>query len=401
MNSNNNPDYIEPYERIHIFTMTLGKEMIKVATKPGLPELEDFSPCAQLMIENARIGSADTVIVYGSHQGALSVYIARNLPNANILITDHDALMLNVTEQTLLENQITSVNILKDIDLVRARYQDFNTVIIQIPKGRQLNRRWLLQSYNALVSGGSLYLVGANNSGIQSVIRDSGDLFGPGRILAYKKGNRIARFIKNSIHMEKPAWTSIPGIAPDTWIEFSITLTDHTFRIRSLPGVFSSGRLDAGTEMLLKSIVIPPGGKILDLGCGYGIIGLFAAVQGAGFVHLVDNNLLAVAASRETLAVNNITNAEVFAGDLLSPIGSNQYDLILSNPPFHTGQAVDFDIAEAMISQSHRALKPGGQMVIVANRFIRYNRLIEQIFGNISVLTESGKFHVLSGLKSS
>jgi 16S rRNA (guanine1207-N2)-methyltransferase len=153
--------------------------------------------------------------------------------------------------------------------------------------------------------------------------------------------------------------------------------------------------------MLLNVTSIPPGGKILDVGCGYGIIGTFAAVQGAGLVHLIDNNLLATAACRETLTLNRVTNAEVFPGDLLSPVGSNLYDLILSNPPFHTGHAVDFQIAQAMIGQSFRALNPGGQMVIVANRFIRYNRLIEELFGNSSVLAESGKFYVLSGLKSS
>ena len=85
----------------------------------------------------------------------------------------------------------------------------------------------------------------------------------------------------------------------------------------------------------------------------------------------------------------------------MDPIGINKYDLILSNPPFHTGHAVDYQIAQAMISQSFQALNPGGQMIIVANRFIRYDRLIKEIFGNVSSLSESGKFHVLSGLKSS
>ena len=69
----------------------------------------------------------------------------------------------------------------------------------------------------------------------------------------------------------------------------------------------------------MGAVQIPPGAKVLDAGCGYGIIGLFAAVEGAGLVHLVDNNLLAVEACRETLSVNGIKNAEVSAGDLLNP----------------------------------------------------------------------------------
>ena len=144
-----------------------------------------------------------------------------------------------------------------------------------------------------------------------------------------------------------PDWVKSPGVAPHTWVEFPIRLSNHTFDIRSLPGVFSYDRLDEGTEMLMGAVQIPPGAKVLDAGCGYGIIGLFAAVEGAGLVHLVDNNLLAVEACRETLSVNGIKNAEVSAGDLLNPWFPDQYDLVLSNPPFHAGQAVDYQVAHA------------------------------------------------------
>jgi 16S rRNA (guanine1207-N2)-methyltransferase len=152
--------------------------------------------------------------------------------------------------------------------------------------------------------------------------------------------------------------------------------------------------------MLLDATQIPTGEKVLDAGCGYGIIGLFAAVNGSGIVHLVDNNLLAIAASRETLSLNRINNAHVYMGDLINPVLPDKYDLILSNPPFHTGMAVDYQIAHALIEASHQALNPAGRLIIVANRFIRYDRLIRDIFGNISILAQSGKFHILSGLKS-
>ncbi len=128
---------------------------------------------------------------------------------------------------------------------------------------------------------------------------------------------------------------------------------------------------------------------------------MFAAVNGAGWVDFVDNDLLAVASCKESLALNGITNASIFAGDLLDPIGSNKYDLILSNPPFHAGQAVDYQIAESMITQSYHTLNVGGKIIIVANRFIRYDYQIQAIFGNISYLAETGKFHVLSGVKTS
>jgi 16S rRNA (guanine1207-N2)-methyltransferase len=378
----------------------LGDMHLDIYTLPGLPDWEQVAPSARLIAESIEINLADHVFLFGCNQGAVAAYLSQILPAGQITITDYNFTALEVTRLTLSTNNAPSVDILAEIELPPGYSQKFNVVIIQIPKGRLLARRWLVQAFNALGLNGNLYLVGPNHWGIQSVIKDAQALYGTGRILAYKKGNRVAHFIKRSIEKPVPDWTNAAGIKPHTWMEFSITLEDHSYAIRSLPGIFSCDHLDEGTKMLLDSAQISPGAKVLDAGCGYGIIGLFAAVNGSGIVHLVDNNLLAIAASQETLSLNRINNAHVYLGDLINPVLPDKYDLILSNPPFHTGMAVDYQIAHALIEASHQALNPAGRLIIVANRFIRYDRLIRDIFGNISILAQSGKFHILSGLKS-
>ena len=85
-----------------------------------------------------------------------------------------------------------------------------------------------------------------------------------------------------------------------------------------------------------------------------------------------------------------------FAGDALGTAGGRRYDLILSNPPFHSGREVDYQIAEAFIRQSRLALQPGGRLIIVVNRFLRYERWLEGLFARISESGGNKRFRVLT-----
>jgi 16S rRNA (guanine1207-N2)-methyltransferase len=169
--------------------------------------------------------------------------------------------------------------------------------------------------------------------------------------------------------------------------------------IHSLPGVFSSDHLDPGTAMLIENMEIQPDMKLLDVGCGYGILGMIASKLGAATVDLVDSDLLAIASTIENRAINQIFNARVYIGDLLIPVSFNKYDLILSNPPFHAGHSVDYQITISMIKQAYTALSSKGTLLLVANRFIPYDRLMKEIFGNVSCLVESASYRLLSGIK--
>ncbi|WP_164705779.1 methyltransferase, partial [Pseudomonas viridiflava] len=117
---------------------------------------------------------------------------------------------------------------------------------------------------------------------------------------------------------------------------YQIDLQDGPLTVISLPGVFSHGRLDRGSALLLENIDKLPSGNLLDFGCGAGVLG--AAVKRRyphNEVVMLDVDAFATASSRLTLAANGL-EAQVLTGDGIdaAPMGLNT---ILSNPPFHVG----------------------------------------------------------------
>lgn len=110
-------------------------------------------------------------------------------------------------------------------------------------------------------------------------------------------------------------------------------------------GVFSKDGIDFGSSLLLKTIEINPSDKVLDVGCGYGTIGLtIAKINPDSLVEMVDVNDRAINLSIKNKELNNITNAEIFASYIYENI-TGKYDKVVSNPPIRAGKKVVHEIA--------------------------------------------------------
>lgn len=165
----------------------------------------------------------------------------------------------------------------------------------------------------------------------------------------------------------------------------------------SLPGVFSHGRLDEGSALLLEETAPLPAGKALDFGCGAGVLSVVLARRNPDSrFELVDIDALALHCARETLQRNGI-EAQVYPSNGLSDV-HGRYAAVVSNPPFHTGVRHDTSIAERFFSGISRNLLPGGELRIVANGFLRYPPLIESHIGACRVLRENSRFKVYTAV---
>jgi 16S rRNA (guanine1207-N2)-methyltransferase len=133
---------------------------------------------------------------------------------------------------------------------------------------------------------------------------------------------------------------------------------------------------------------------VLDLGCGCGVIGLVAAREGADWVDMVDANLLAVACARENVARQGLTNTRTLAGDVVDAVRGERYDVVVTNPPFHVGDAADVTVAHAFIEGAGAVLRPGGRFYLVANRPLLYEPILRARFAAVERIAASNRYAV-------
>jgi len=144
--------------------------------------------------------------------------------------------------------------------------------------------------------------------------------------------------------------------------QFTISVREVELTLTSDRGVFSHGRLDDGTLRLLKKMELPEAGEFLDLGCGYGVIGLVAAkLRPDAQVTMVDINERATKLAADNARANGITNVEVLTGDAVQVLEDRQFDVIFINPPIRVGKPKLYEL----IADAAQRLRPSGVLWMV------------------------------------
>lgn len=166
-------------------------------------------------------------------------------------------------------------------------------------------------------------------------------------------------------------------------------LQGEVLRLETRPGLFSPKRLDRGTLAMLSVVEFAPGQRVLDLGCGCGVVGILAAKKcGAENVVLADIDPEAVAVSRLNAARNGVAEVRCVVSDGLTGVREADFDLILSNPPYQS----DFSVAKRFIEKGFNRLKVGGRMLMVTKRLTWYKNRLGAIFGGVKVREIDGYY---------
>jgi len=178
------------------------------------------------------------------------------------------------------------------------------------------------------------------------------------------------------------------------------SLCGRSFEFLTASSVFSKRRVDVGSRLLIESMILPQTGCILDIGCGYGAVGIAAATLNSKLrVIMTDVNVRAVRLAKKNVVLNKVRNAEVLYGHLYEPVEGLVFDCVLSNPPVSAGM----ETVKAIISQAPKVLVDKGTFQLVIRSKIGVKALpalFNEVFGNCQVLDRESGFRVLLGQKS-
>lgn len=180
---------------------------------------------------------------------------------------------------------------------------------------------------------------------------------------------------------------------PSNTKKFNCVILGHKFSFFTDNGVFSKENLDFGSRLLLETIPLEEvGANILDMGCGYGVLGIVLNNITDASVDMVDVNLRAIHLACRNISLNNCLNCHVFESNCYSNIDS-KYDSIITNPPIRAGKKIVYNI----VMNAKKHLNDSGNLFLVIRKEQGAKSLIfdlEKIY-NVSILQKKKGYFIL------
>ncbi|MGR5362116.1 16S rRNA (guanine(1207)-N(2))-methyltransferase RsmC [Vibrio mediterranei] len=265
---------------------------------------------------------------------------------------------------------------------------DADMILLYWPKAKAEAQMLLEMALAKLGNDTEIAVVGENRSGVKSIEK----MFKPyGPMNKYDSARRCSFY-----------WGMCQS-APESfelknWFKsYQVELNGLPITVKSLPGVFSHGEFDSGSQLLLNNLPELKG-KVLDFGCGAGVIGAYMGLKYNDIeLNMCDINAFAIESSKQTLLANNL-EGQVFASDVYSDVTPG-LDFIISNPPFHAGLDTSYSATETLLSDAPNYMNSKGQLMIVANSFLKYPPIIEQQFGHCHTVDKNRKFAIYHATK--
>ena len=266
----------------------------------------------------------------------------------------------------------------------------YDALLVFVPKAKEELKFTLAALTPLLEKGGDIFLVGEKKGGVASAAKQLASLGEDASKIDAAKHSQLWH-----VTLEQAVK---PFVLSDWFEDYTIKIAETDLILSCLPGVFSYGRLDEGTALLLEHLPKKLRGRVLDFACGNGVIGLVAKQRWPEIeLEQVDVSWLALECARRGAQLNGL-ETKVYASDGWSEV-QGRVNAVLTNPPFHEGVKTAYDTTENFIAQSPQKLSKSAPVFLVANNFLRYPALIEKSLGSCKVVAENARFRVYSAYR--
>jgi len=346
-----------------------------------------MSNISQVLVRNIELLSAKTPLFINLIEDGFIADYLQNYPEANITCFNTnfiDYLAISDRYKSKIKTLFTS---------------EYNTkikhdlVVINFPKSKDELAFTLAMIAPYLITGAKVILVGEKKGGVQSSPKLTQ------HFLSCCQKIDAARhcLLFGGIYETKKEGENDIFTIEDWYKNYQINISGIALTIASLPGVFSQKKLDVGTALLLDNLPKDMQGKVLDFGCGAGVISCFVGKKFTNTdLSLLDVSALAIASAKKTLLLNGLTG-NVFASNSLSTVNES-YQHIVSNPPFHQGTQTCYQATEEFLRGIKKHLAANKQqksdITIVANSFLQYLPIMQQNIGKTNTIARKQGFSI-------
>lgn len=318
--------------------------------------------------------NADTIHLYNDRFGVWNCTLHhKNLTTIWTYASQQKAIVQNLRLNKL-STEVNFKTPLEDLDSIEL-------ALIKVPKSLELFELFLLQIHQSSTSKTEVVCCFMTKHFSASLLKIASKYF---EEVTQTKAWKKARLLV----LKQPKKIGKKEVLINT-ISWNKTVLQQHY------GVFSSDKIDIGTQFFLEHLKINESDvNVLDLASGNGVIALEVANQNPNaIVTLVDDFNLAIASSKLNL---QHTNAEFVCAENLDRLPENYFDLVVSNPPFHFEHENNIEVSLALFNDVQRVLKSNGRFVLVANKHLNYTIHLAKLFKKVTIIVPNKKFEVIA-----
>jgi 16S rRNA (guanine1207-N2)-methyltransferase len=333
------------------------------------------------------------VLEVGSNVGVVGLSAIQNGWVDKITFVMRDAVGANSVRNTLKSRSIENAVLVVGDGPLDAPVESYDVVIVHQQPSRRLTELLIRQALTRVGDEAAIFMCGEVKEGVRTSARYMEELC---EDVENIDGGRdgcviIGRRPRPDAALSEPTPRS----------ERTAVVDGITLRWLTAPGVFSADGLDPATELLLNTIVLPRKGKILDMGCGSGILGMYAALRMPQCeITMVETDVASVRCSEEGIRLNGIQNAEVILSDGIEALGRKRFDVVLTNPPVHRVGRRDARLVDRFAREAAQSVGRKGRLWLVTAPTVPVSRTLQELFTSITVIDdEEGRFRVYDAIR--